>query len=222
MLEEEMKVDIQTNIKEVTKHLTLVQKKQIPFAAAQALNDTVFGLKKAMSSKADKTFEGGATSFTKRGFQVQKADKRDLVAELFIEKRRAEYMKKEIEGGIRKPNKNAITIANDKNYQGALTKAGNIRPTTINRYKNQSDKYFFGKPKGIASAKEGIWERYGRAATGSTSGAKIRQVALFTKIGLYKPLFPFYTFGERVVTSPKSGFKRKFEKRLRVALRYAK
>ena len=217
-----MNVNIETNIEEVTKHLTIIQKKQIPFAAAQALNDTAFGLKKAMSNKADKTFEGGARPFTKRGFLVEKADKRNLVAELYIEKRRAEYMDKEIEGGVRRPKKDAITIANANNYKGALTKAGNIRPTTIKRFKNNEKKYFFGKPKGMPSAKEGIWERYGREATGSSAGARIRQVALFTKRGFYKPLFPFYQFGKQVIMSPSAGFSKKFIKRLNVALRHAR
>ena len=35
-----MRIDIRTNIKEVTKGLSRTQKKQIPFAAMLALNDT--------------------------------------------------------------------------------------------------------------------------------------------------------------------------------------
>ena len=74
----------------------------------------------------------------------------------------------------------------------------------------------------MPSAKEGIWERYGREATGSSAGARIRQVALFTKRGVYKPLFPFYQFGKQVIMSPSAGFSKKFIKRLNVALRHAR
>ena len=219
-----MNVNIETNIKEVTKHLNVIQKKQIPFAASMAMNKVMFGLQKAEKKAVDREFDG-ATNFTKTGFIVVKADKRNLTAELYINnaqgKERASYMQHEIDGGTRHPKRKAIAIPREKNFTGKTTQAGNFRKGAIDKFKNDKAKYFFGKPKGRPSASEGIWERYGRSGTGTTSGARIRQVALFTKYAKYKPLFPFYELGNKVIMG-RGGFKKHFEKAMQYALRTAK
>ena len=216
-----MQVNFKNNIKDVTKGLSSIQKNQIPFAAHQALNDTAFFLKKGYAFKADQVFEGKATPFTKKGFQVAKSkSKRDLTASVFIADNREAYMKLQIDGGTRVPKNTAIVIPNKNNFKGAKTKAGNIGKAAYNKIKKNKTKYFFGVPKGKQGS-EGIWERYGREATGTTGGAKIRQVAKLTKQGKYKSLFPFETYGERVAFGT-SGFDKFFSKRMAAALRTAK
>lgn len=219
-----MNIDIQTNIKEVTKHLDVIQKKQIPFATSVALNKVAFGLRKAEIAKVKKVFDK-ATRFTETGFLVIKSTKKNLVAEVYINNQtnrdRARYMQHEIDGGTRHPYKTTIVITRKSNYTGRTTQAGNLSKATINKFKNNRAKYFFGRPTGMPQASEGIWERYGRESSGSAKGEKIRQVALFTKFAKYKPLFPFYETANQVVMG-RGGFKRQFEKAMRMALRSAR
>ena len=217
-----MQLDIQTNIKEVTKNLNIIQKKQIPFAASVAMNRVIFGMQKAEKKKVDRVFDN-ATKFTKTGFVVVKSTKKNLTAELYINnegnKDRASYMQYEVSGGNRTPNNVAIAVVRQNNFTGKTTQAGNFRKGAINKMKAQRAKFFFGKPKGqrFSGASQGVWERYAR----DTDTPRIRQVALFTKYAKYKPLFPFYETANQVVFG-RGGFKRQFEKALRQALRTAK
>jgi len=216
-----MQINFKNNIKDVTKGLSSIQKNQIPFAAHMALNDTAFFLKKAYGFKADQVFEGKATAHTKKGIQVQRSkNKKNLTAAVFIADDREAYMKLQIDGGTRVPKNTAIVIPNKNNYKGAKTKAGNIGKAAYNKIKKNKTKYFFGVPKG-SQGSEGIWERYGREATGTTGGAKIRQVAKLTKMGKYKALFPFESYGESVAFGT-SGFDKFFARQLAKALRTAK
>ena len=217
-----MQLDIQSNIKEVTKNLNIIQKKQIPFAASVAMNKVIFGMQKAEKKKVSRVFDN-PTNFTKTGFVVIKSHKKNLTAELYInnnpKKDRAAYMKYEVDGGNRTPKNVAIAVVREKNFTGKTTQAGNFRKGAIHKMKQQKEKFFFGKPKGqrFSGTSQGIWERYAR----DTETPRIRQVALFTKYAKYKPLFPFYETAGQVVFG-RGGFKRQFEKALRNALRTAR
>ena len=62
-----MQIKIKDNIKQFSKGLTKFEKKQIPFATAQGINSTLFGLKKEMSKQAEKKLDR-PTPATKKGF----------------------------------------------------------------------------------------------------------------------------------------------------------
>ena len=216
-----MRIDIRDNIKEVTKGLSSMQKKQIPFATMLALNDTAFALHKTYKKQTLQKFDS-PTTFTQKGFRVEKAKKTNLVAVVYVEKTREDYMKLQVDGGIRTPKNSAIVIANSKNSNDvAKYPSGNIKKGAYNKIKRNKDKYFFGKPKGNQGS-EGIWERYGRESSGTSAGQKIRQVAKLTKMGRYKALYPFEAIGNGVAFSRKNGFDSNFAKRLRRALDTAK
>ena len=216
-----MRINIKDNIKEVTKGMSSIQKKQIPFATMLALNDTAFKLQKTYKAQTKQKFTN-ATKFTQTGFMVEKAKKNNLTATVFVSKKREDYMKLEVDGGIRKPKNRAIVIANKSN-SGAIAKfpSGNINKGAMNKLRRNKQKYFFGKPKGNQGS-EGIWERYGRESSGKSAGHKIRQVARLSKFGNYKAKYPFETIGQGVAFSRKSGFDSAFAKRLRHALKTAK
>jgi len=216
-----MRIDVRHNIKEVTKGLSSVQKKQIPFATMLALNDTAFALHKTYKKQTEQKFDD-PTPFTKKGFRVKKAKKTHLEAIVFVDKKRIDYMALQIDSGVRTPKNTAIIVPSNKNSSNlAKYKSGNLTKGAVNKIKNDKAKYFFGVPKGNQGS-EGIWERYGRAATGSTSGAKIRQVAKLTKYARYKALFPFESIGNGIAFSRKTGFDAHFAKRFRMALRTAR
>ena len=67
-----MQIKIKDNIKQFTKGLSKVQKKQIPFATTQSINNTLFGLKKEMAKQTVKKLDR-PVAFTQRGFLIDKA-----------------------------------------------------------------------------------------------------------------------------------------------------
>ena len=216
-----MRLGLKHNIDEVTKGMSSMQKKQIPFATMLALNDTAFALQKTYKAQTKQKFDN-PTKFTQTGFAVQKAKKTDLTAIVFVTEKREDYMKLEIDGGVRHPKNTAIIIPNKSNSSDLGKYAsGNLTKGAVNKIKKQKAKYFFGVPKGNQGS-EGIWERYGRTATGSSSGARIRQVAKLTKHAKYKALFPWTSIGNGIAFSRSKGFDSHFAKRLRFALNTAR
>ena len=216
-----MRLSIKHNINEVTKGMSSIQKKQIPFATMLALNDTAFDLQRVYKAQTKQKFDQ-PTKFTQTGFAVKKAKKTDLTAVVFVTEKREDYMKLQVDGGVRHPKNNAIIIPNKSNSSDIDKYAsGNLTKGAVNKIKKQKDKYFFGIPKGNQGS-EGIWERYGRTATGSVSGARIRQVAKLSKQAKYKALFPFTSIGNGVAFSRSKGFDSHFAKRLRFALNTAR
>lgn len=216
-----MRLSIKHNIDEVTRGMSSIQKKQIPFATMLALNDTAFDLQRVYKAQTKQKFDQ-PTKFTQTGFAVEKAKKTNLKAVVYVTEKREDYMKLEIDGGVRHPKNKAIIIPNRRNSDElAKYKSGNLTKGAVNKIKKQKDKYFFGVPKGNQGS-EGIWERYGRSATGSVSGARIRQVAKLSKQAKYKALFPWTSIGNGVAFSRSKGFDSHFAKRLRFALNTAR
>ena len=100
-----MKISIKDNIKEATKWTTTVQKKQIPFATANAINKTLFQLRKEMGRQTIKKLDN-PTPFTQKGFIVDMAKKTKLKGMLYIRDEVEKYLRYQISGGIRATGKN--------------------------------------------------------------------------------------------------------------------
>jgi len=214
-----MLISVKTEIDNVKNYLSSTQKKQIPFAASQALNTLAYKIaKQTMPEKADQTFEGGATPFTKRGFNYKKSTKYDLMANVFVNEAQAKYMYFMVQGGARFPKNKAILVST---RHSRLNQYGNIPRGTLQRMIEDKAKFFNGVPKGLSGANfEGIWERYGRQT--KQGGQRIRMVAKYTNKAQYKPLFPFGEFTQGVVFSRNDGFAKLFIKNLERALATAK
>lgn len=212
-----MRIVLRDNIKELTRNLTYIQREQIPFAVSKTLNDLAYDIARdKMPAKADSTFQGKATPFTKRGFKYTKSTKRNLTAYVFIDEAQAEYMKFMVQGGTRFPKKRAILVST-KNSK--LNTYGNIPRGTVQKMISDKGKFFKGIPNGRSGDNyEGIWERYGR----SGKGQRIRMVAKYTDNAQYQPLFPFGSFTKTVVFSRSGGFATKFKANLEKALRTAR
>ena len=212
-----MNIDVRSNIAEVTKHLTDVQKKQIPFATSKTLNELAYDIsRKAMPQNADRKFKGGATPFTKKGFKYKKSTKRQLYSEVYVDEIQVEYMKFMVEGGTRFPKKRAIVVPTSSMR---LNRYGNMKEGKVKQILADKDKYFSGVPKGHPGAPAGIWERYGRRGG---RAKRIRPVALYTNSAGYMPLFPFAKIGKSVVFARSNGFSERFRKNLLAALATAK
>ena len=214
-----MNINVSADIKAATRHLSRIQKQQIPFAASGALNHVAFvSARKELPMQTDKVFDGGAVRFTQTGFRYKKASKRELIATVFIDPAREAYLRFMVQGGTRFPNNRAILVSTK---HSKLNKFGNIPRGTLKRMIEDKNKFFKGIPKGRQGEHlAGIWERYGRKT--KQGGQRIRMVANYEGKAQYTPKFPFGTFVEGVVFSRKDGFAVIFQRNLERALRTAR
>jgi hypothetical protein len=213
-----MQISVKSNVKEIAKTLSRKYRKQIPFAASQALNDVARSASIENNKQTTNEFKGGATPYTKRAFKYKKTNKRELAAEVFIDPRTHKYMEFMIQGGTRFPNNKAILTST---YKSKLNKYGNFTKATLSRMLDDKSKFFKGVPKGQPYAGEGIWERYGRSKN-YPNGRRIRKVGAYIEKAHYRPEFPFGSHTEGVVFSRNKGFGEAFRKRLDAAVRTAR
>lgn len=195
-----MQVSVKSNIKEITKFTTNVQKKQIPFATSVAINNTLFDLKKEMAKQMDKKLDR-PTPFTKRGFFINKAKKNLLIGVLLMKDIVANYMQYQIEGGTRTTGKQ-IPVPYKPNAR--LNKFGNIIGKRTGLIKKNTQ--FIGNVSGT----EGVYER-------TKQGLKL--IIGFERSVTYRPRFPFYVIATKFSNAV---FDRKFAKAFDRALRSAK
>jgi len=223
-----MKISVKSNIKDVTKGLSRIQRKQIPFAASQTLNQLAFDLTKrkgkgvlgaATATEFDKKKGKGSTPFTQRNFFFDKSNKKNLTAHVYWDIRNAEYMRFQVKGGVRSPKSKAIVVPT-KNAKKHLNAFGNFKKGAVTEMLRDKSKNFSGSPLGAKGKSEGIWERYGRSS--KRGGQKIRKIASYTQSARYSPRFPFVAIVQRSVNDKSSGFNSKFRENLRRALASAK
>lgn len=75
------KIDIDT--KQLTRRLSDIEKRQLPFATAGALNDAMFDVRNAWRDAMPQVFDQ-PTQLTRNAVLYKKATKRNLVAEVFL------------------------------------------------------------------------------------------------------------------------------------------
>jgi len=205
-----VQVSVKSNIDKLARKIPKELRSQVPFATSMALNNTAFEVRKEEMKQVDKKLHN-PTRFTKNGFLYKKSSKKNLVASVLINNRgnqdRTKYMKFQVEGGTRTPEKRALLVygANyPKNVHGNITR-GRLKNAISDK-----KKFFTGQPKGMPSMPEGIYERYGR-------GNRIRLVALYTNRADYdRGRMPFYRIAEmKTKAIIDRNFTRAFNKALR-------
>ena len=211
-----MQVSVKADIKAVQKSLDKTQRSLIPKAASDALNYVAWlASQKRLREKAQEIFAGGAVAYTRGAFRFAKSTAKSLTAEVFIDPDRDRYMRFQIAGGRRTPDRKKIWVPT-RNTK--LNRYGNIPRATMRRMIGDREKFFKGIPRGLhGESNNGIWERYGRTAT-HPRGKNIRMVARYVSSTQYSPLFPFAEITEGVVFGNQR-FARKFNERLSAALR---
>lgn len=207
------------------------QARQVQYAAAVALTRTAGKVKEALPSELDKQLDR-PTPFTKRGIFLRPARKDNLEAVVGFMDKQASYLRWQIEGGTRRPNKKALRLPGNV----TLDAYGNLPKDTIkrlieaaasgkygvavrrrlgvggNRRKGSADlDLFYGQPKGMRNLPVGIWRRVGN---------QIVPVIVFPeKSATYKPRLKLQEFAARVVAAE---WPRQFEAALQMALRSAR
>ena len=198
-----MNINIKPDIKPLNKRLTSVQKKQIPFATANAINQTAFQTRKQLQKDMDTIFRNGAAPFTKKGVLVKKANKKFLEGNVFINKEQSKYLEKQVFGGVRRegfyipiPFRNRVKT----NNQGNLTKAQ--LKSLISKKKNKVL---------IINGVRGVYD--------VSKDRPILLVAMQQKTTKYdNPKFDFFNLGRRVI---RKNFKKNYINKLKHALRTA-
>jgi len=198
-----MQIKIKDNIKEFSKGLNKFQKKQMPFATAQAINNTLFGLKKEMGKQTVKKLDR-PVPFTQRGFLINKAKKTNQVGVLYIRPEVAEYLKYQIDGGVRsQATKIPVPILKNKR----LNKYGNIAGKRSGLVKGSKE--FIGTIKGVT----GVWKQQRKGQ------APILLIKFHDSVKYDKKPFDFYRIGKMY---SKNTFDKQLDKALRKALKTAR
>jgi hypothetical protein len=227
-----MQIDIRADVKELTKSLNRIQRKQIPFATSKALNNVAFDVRKSLQDGLDIHLDR-PTPYTKRGVQVEKSTKKDLKAEVGFRSNtfgkgqgvttQASYMKRQIEGGLRTPKTRSIPVPIEDNIR--LNKFGSLTRNKVRNLLADKDKYFSGKLKGAKGkgTGEGIFERMPanskRKSKKRSRSGKVRMVISWNPNTKYKARFPFKKIVERTV---RFNFRKRFDFELREALKTAR
>lgn len=193
-----MQISMKMEIKQVSRYISRVHKRQIPFAASQALNDSAFKAREkvmqAMSASLDRP-----TPWTKKGVIYKRSNKNNLTASVSITPERWKYLKYQVEGGSRQPAKKAIPVpvAMRRNKYGNMAKGG--LQNLIN-----SPKTFVGQIDGVG----GVWDR----KTG-------RLLVAFVSEATYEKKLAYHAIVRAAV---RKNFKRDFDRRLAAAIRSAR
>lgn len=189
--------NVKGDMKPITKHLKKVQKKQIPFASAQAINETLKQVVKAEQAQMHKKLDK-PTPFTVKAFKIRYAKKHALYGEVVIKPAQWKYLKYQIDGGTRTGKIGVPT------KQAKLNKYGNIP----------------GRRKGLVKGKKqymtstGVWER-----SGGKSNPKSTLVVSFKSSVTYNKRFPFYKIADGVA---RSQFQKNFQRSIKRAIATAR
>lgn len=210
MLEEEMRIDVKDNIKEVTKWTTGVQKKQVPFATAMAINKTLGigkgnrmkGLDRAMQKQMIKKLDRPMARTTKAFYRIG-ARKTNLSGTLGFTEWANKFMQYLVHGGVRSGESSKVGVPYIPNAK--LNKFGNIAGRKSGLIKKQTQ--FIGNIKGI----DGVWERQ------KDRSAKL--MVAFKNSVTYQAMFPFYKIAESYA---KANFDKNFAEAFTKALKSAK
>jgi len=197
-----MQIKIKSNIDNVINSLNRIHKKQIPFAASQAINDVLIDSQKALKVQSVKKLDR-PTKQTVSSFRIKRSSRRKLIGEVFILPWAYEYLKFQINGGIRKTSGEGTGVP----VNARLNKFGNIPGRRKGLIKKK--KQFISTINGVA----GVWERVGRG------GKTLKLITAFKKTVQYKKRFPFYKIIQGVV---KGRFNKHMSKRLKFALATAR
>lgn len=209
-------ITIKVDMKRARRFLSDVQKKQIPFATALAITNTLHIARKDVVKQLEKDIDR-PVPWTKRGFRVIGAKKTLLTGKLFVLPSQNEYLFYQIEGGVRRPKGQALALPPAKHASGDVrrNKYGNI-PRTQQARAQISKGAISANIGGVA----GIWKVPKKTKTGKVrKGQKLKLLLAYEKQAVYRPRFRFY---ERGKNSIRVNWPREFDKAFARAMRTAR
>jgi hypothetical protein len=222
-------INVKDNVREVIAFTDRFSK-NARFATALALTRTVQGVAAAMPGEVAKSLDR-PTEFTKRGFTIERADKRQaLQASVVVKRLQAQYLQWQVFGGRRTPRRKALKLPSDvqldasgnigrREFKALLAQAKRDSRRKAGKQakgrasNNSGSTLFYGQPKGRTDLPAGI---YRREESAQPSGRKLVPLVVFpARPADYRPRFAFHDIAERMV-------RRTFVTNLRAAWERAK
>lgn len=176
-----MQIKIRDNYKQFISDLKRVEKKQVPFASMRAINKIGPMMQKHYKLKMRKVFNN-PTPFTERAFGFFKANLRTLTGVFFIKSLQEDYLKYQIDGGIRSTGKKIPVPF----WNARLNKYGNIIGKRSGLIKK--DTQFIGRVKGV----DGVFER-------QRSGPPKLLYMFHDSVSYNKGRFDFFGIGQNFI-----------------------
>lgn len=130
-------VSLRVDLSAVNREMDRIVQKQVPFALALALNDTVEDVDGAWKEDLERDLEN-PTPFTKKGTFKRRASKRRLMGQVGFKPIQSQYLALQVDGGVRKPKGRALIVPAGirlNKYgnitRGAVAKAGQKATTFV-------------------------------------------------------------------------------------------
>ena len=165
-------LSVNTEFERFASTLDSLQRDQLPFATARALTTIARQAERAERDAMSSVFDR-PVPFTQRGPGSIAARKDDLTAVVFMRDLQAAYLRRQEEGGTRKPEKGVALVLP---VQVARNTYGNIPYKGLARAKMRKG-VFVGKVGGVG----GFWQRTG------PKGRKVKLLAAFRGSADYRP-----------------------------------
>lgn len=201
-------INIATNYKQLEKRLNNIQRKQLPFAFANTLNDVAFKVRKQIVDRTfPRSFDVRDKKFASASFRVKKANKRKLESVVFDKLDRGN-LKLHAKGGTRRGRSGSIAVPT--NYvKGKRKTRGVPAASRPKRVIESANGYLSDK-----AGKKMIWQEYGR------KGSKKRLMYSLKPTVRIKKRFYFYEDANKTVDRTIQGsFDTNFRKALASARR---
>ena len=198
-----MQLNIKGDIKAAEKALGTL-KKQVPFAASVAINNTTRDVQKVEHAAAKRELDEPRTS-TIKGIRYQASNKRNLTGAVFVVSHVDKFLRYQIHGGIRRPRASAEALP----VNVRLNRYGNIigrRQGKLRKLEARQDTY-----RAVIGGVYGLWQR--------TKKQGIRLLVAYEQRITYRPRFRFYEHAERTVNRR---WRRHFETAIQYAIRTAR
>ena len=120
---------LDSNIKQFSRTLRDIERKQLPFATSKALNDTAFDVRKQIVDRTfPRDFKQRNKRFISAALRVSKSTKKKLIASV-SDRLGREYLQRHTTGGIKRPRGRNIAVPAGVRIrsQGGVTKANRPR-----------------------------------------------------------------------------------------------
>lgn len=159
-----MKLNVENNVMEVLRDFNDVKNKNIPFAIAGAINDTLFEMRQELPGTMKKTFQSPKPFTTNpTAWSVKKAKQTLLSGEIKLKDIQAGYLQWQAYGGTEHPKKRSIPVPKET----SRASHGGLK-TGWKKMMDDKQRYFSGVPRG--GGRPGIYKRLGMSK--STPGGK--------------------------------------------------
>lgn len=206
-----MHLNVTGNVESIIQEIDGLRSRSIPYAVSQAINDTLFDMRKAFSDEEKAVFDK-PTVFTTNlnAWDIDRATPQYAIGTISAKPAQDDYLIWQVDGGIRNAKKKAIGIPLERSdilaWHGGLT---------VGWKKVFADKkrYFSGIPKNHPSWAPGV---YKRVKNGKVPGLK-RELSWKTSVKYTKNPFNMAVVAENFVNA---NFNEKFARRLVQAMEY--